>query len=115
MKALILTLLIGCSVFAKVNDFNTLIADDTNAQKELHSKLKSQVYSPKELEARADLLRTKKFEKTDTIVYSDGEGSQVTAPSDEKLFKFKKEDKQKSANPRKNQHRVATEVRELGI
>ncbi len=102
-------------MFAKVNDFNALIADDTLAQKELHSKLKTQVNSPKELEARAELLRTRKFEKTDTIVYSDDEGSQVTAPTDEKLFKFKREEKQKAANPRKNQHRVAKEVRELGI
>lgn len=115
MKAAILTLIISLSVFAKVSDFNALIADDTNAQKELHSKLKKQVYSQEELDARSNIVRTKKIAKPETFVYVDEVGTQVNAPSNDKYFKFKKEDKQKSTNPRKNQHRVAKEVRELGI
>jgi hypothetical protein len=73
------------------------------------------VYTQKELEARRDLVRSKKIEKTETVVYLDSEGTQVIAPSDDRLFRFKKEGKQKSTNPKKNQHRVAKEVRELGI
>lgn len=115
MKALILTLFIGFSTFAKVNDFNALIADDTTAQKELHSKLKKQVYSQKEIDARNNLVRTKKADKNRDVVFLDDEGSQVASPSNDKYFRYKKESKQKTTNPRKNQHRVAKELRELGI
>lgn len=115
MKALILTLIIGFSSFAKVNDFNALIADDINAQKVLHSKLKSQVYTQQELEGRKNLVRSKKIEKQEIIVYNDGELTEITSPSSDKYFRFKKERKQKVTNPRKNQHRVAKEVRELGL
>ena len=115
MKTLFLTLILSSSLFAKVNDFNALIADDTSAQKELHSKLKSQVYSKQEIAARNNLVRTKKAEKSESVVYMEDEGSQIVSPSDDKYFKFKKERKQKSTNPRKSQHRVAKELRELGI
>ncbi len=116
MKALLLTLIISFSTLAKVNDFNALIANDTSAQKELHSKLKNQVYSRKEIAARDNMDRTKreKIDKQD-VVFLDAESSQIVSPSSDKYFRFKKESKQKATNPRKNQHRVAKELRELGI
>lgn len=115
MKALILTLIITMSVFAKVEDFNSLISEDTKAQKELHSKLKSQVYTQNELEARKNLARTKKIERKSTVVFYDEAQTEITAPSNDKFFRYKKETKQKVTNPRKNQHRVAKELRELGL
>ncbi len=115
MKALILTLIIGMSVFAKVEDFNSLINEDTKAQKELHSKLKTQVYTQNELDARKKLVRTKKVERESTVVFYDEAQTEIAAPSNDKFFRYKKESKQKSTNPRKNQHRIAKELRELGI
>lgn len=115
MKALIFTLVIGLSVSAKVEDFNSLISEDTKAQKELHTKLKTQVYSKNELEARKNVVRTKKTESRETVVFYDEAQTEFAAPSSDKYFRFKKETKQKRANPRKNQHRVAKELKELGL
>tara|TARA_B110001454_G_C12723308_1_gene436509 strand:+ start:52050 stop:52397 length:348 start_codon:yes stop_codon:yes gene_type:complete len=115
MKALILTLILSTSVFAKVADFNSLISEDTKAQKELHTKLKSQVYTQNELDARKNLVRTKKVEKESTVVFYDEAQTEIAAPSNDKFFRYKKETKQKTTNPRKNQHRVAKELRELGL
>lgn len=115
MKALILTLIIGLSSFAKVQDFNSLISEDSKAQKELHSKLKTQVYSQKEIDARNNIVRNQKEEDQIPVVFYDEGASQVAAPSKDKYFRYNKELRQKSANPKKNQHRVAKELRELGI
>lgn len=115
MKALILTLIISASVFAKVADFNSLISEDTKAQKELHTKLKSQVYTQNELDARKNLVRTKKLKKESTVVFYDEAQTEIAAPSSDKFFRYKKETKQKTTNPRKNQHRIAKELRELGL
>lgn len=117
MKALILTLIIGMSVFAKVEDFNSLINEDTKAQKELHTKLKSQVYTQNELDARKNLVRTKKIEreKETNVVFDEEAQTEIAAPSNDKFFRYKKEAKQKTNNPRKNQHRIAKELRELGL
>jgi hypothetical protein len=120
MKALILSLILSLNIAitanAKVQDFNSLISEDTKAQKELHSKLKSQVYSQKELEARKNIARTKKSAPSESIVfYDESQSTEVAAPSSDKFFRYKKELKQKSTNPRKNQHRVAKELKELGL
>ncbi len=115
MKSLILTLIIGMSVFAKVEDFNSLISEDTKAQKELHTKIKSQVYTQNELDSRKNLVRTKRAEKDSSVVFYDEAQTEIAAPSSDKFFRYKKETKQKTTNPRKNQHRVAKELRELGL
>ncbi|MBL7542388.1 MAG: hypothetical protein JNL11_01160 [Bdellovibrionaceae bacterium] len=115
MKALFLVLILSVSVFAKVEDFNALISEDTQAQKELHSKLKTQVYSKNELEARKNIARTKNNENRETVVLYDETQTEFAAPSSDKFFRFKKEVKQKRTNARKNQHRVAKELKELGL
>lgn len=115
MKALILSLFIGLSAFAKVSDFNALISEDTKAQKELHKKVRSQVYTQQELDARKNLVRNKKIQTNKSIVFYDEAQTEFNSPTNEKLFRFKKETKQKTTNPRKNQHRVAKELKELGL
>ena len=94
MKFLILSLILGLSAGAKVNDFNALIAEDTSAQKELHSRLKSQVYSKSELDARRNLVRTKRVQRQEPAIFIQDESIQIAAPSEDRYFRFKKESKQ---------------------
>ena len=101
--------------FGKVENFNNLINEDSKAQKELHSKIKSQVYSQNELEMRQNYGQGKKKYKRSSIVVLDDGQSSFSAPTNDRVFRFKKEIKQKSTNPRKNQHRVAKEIKELGL
>lgn len=119
MKTLFLTLIcilsFGLNSIAKVQDFNSLIREDSKAQKELHSKLKNQVYTQKEIDARNNIVRSQKDKDRQAVVFYDDVDSQVAAPSKNKYFRYDKELKQKSANPKKNQHRVAKELRELGL
>lgn len=113
MKALILITLFAVMSWGKVSNFNDLIKEDTQAQKELHGKVKNQVYTENEQEAR-QLIENKKNKRNAVLVVDDSLNS-YNSPSNDRVFRYNKELKQKSSNPRKNQHRVAKEIKELEV
>jgi hypothetical protein len=100
--------------YAKVEDFNAIINEDIKAQKELHQQFKNQV-NKDNVALQQELNNTKKPAKVREVFIVDNVETNYIAPSSNNFLKFNKELKQKSQNERKNQHRVAKEIKELGL
>lgn len=114
MKHIILILTFLNFAQAKVEDFNSIINEDIKAQKELHKEFKKNIVqenkeAPQQFNEGLDSVRKKE------VIVLENTQNEYIAPSNNQLLKFKKEIKQKSPNSRKNQHRVAKEIKELDL
>lgn len=110
MKYLLFFLMLQALAYGKVQDFNAIINEDIKAQKELHNQFNKQV--------QADLVVQDKKQpvnnvRTKEVVVVENTQTNYTAPSGKNFLKFNKEVKQKTQNERKNQHRVAKEIKDL--
>ena len=114
MKYLLLLLILESVSFAKVQDFNAIINEDIKAQKELHQQFKHQVNLVDEnTGTRYQVNKAKTQNNKRDVIVVESNATNYIAPSRKNFLKFKKEIHQKSQNDRKNQHRVANEIKEL--
>jgi len=108
MKTTLLSLLLAVSIpmasFAKVEDFNALIKENSQAQNQLHENLKEQLG-----EARIALRKgsTKDLKKVITAQDS------ANAPTNRALLSFEKEGRYYRASEAKKMQRLANEIKEL--
>lgn len=114
MKHIILVLTFLSFAQAKVEDFNSIINEDIKAQKELHKEFKKNIAQENKEVSRQLNEELDSARKKEVIVLENTQ-SEYIAPSSNQFLKFKKEIKQKAPNLRKNQHRVAKEIKELDI
>lgn len=115
MKYLLCVILIQSLASAKVTDFNSIINEDLKEQKELHRQFKKQVNAPAltEKENLVSAESRQEIKAKELIVVENAQKS-YAAPSNENFLKFNKEiGEAKTQNQRKNQHRVAKELKEL--
>lgn len=116
MKYLLCIILIQSIASAKVSDFNSIINEDIREQKELHRQFKKQVNAPAlaEKENLASTEHQQEFKKNKELIIVENVQKSYAAPSNENFLKFNKEiGEAKTQNQRKNQHRVAKELKEL--
>lgn len=115
MKYLLFLLALQSLAYGKIEDFNSIINEDIRAQKELHQQVKKQV-NPAFLGTQKQNLNVNdKSTAAKEIIVVENDQTNYTAPSGNNFLRFNKEIKQKSQNQRKNQHRVAKEIKELGF
>lgn len=110
MKYLLFFLMLQGLAYGKVQDFNNIINEDIKAQKDLHSQFNKQIQVNM---AAQDSKRPVKTAKVKEIIVVENSQTNYTAPSDKNFLKFNKEVRQKKQNERKNQHRVAKEIKDL--
>lgn len=110
MKYLLFFLMLQGLAYGKVQDFNAIINEDIKAQKELHKQFNKQVQADV---VAQDNKQPVKQVRTKEVFVVENTQTNYTAPSDKNFLKFNKEVKQKTQNERKNQHRVAKEIKDL--
>lgn len=98
-KQLLVTViaLVPAMGFAKVSDFNAMIADNVKEQNQLHSEVKNNV-----IEAR-DTARER-------IVIVENESASYNAPTRKDLLAFKKEKKNYAPSQKQEFERLANEI-----
>ena len=114
MKYLLFFLMMQGLAYGKVQDFNNIINEDIKAQKEFHKEFKKNIAQENKQVSRQLNEELDSARKKEVIVLENTQ-SEYIAPSSNQFLKFKKEIKQKAPNLRKNQHRVAKEIKELDI
>lgn len=92
--------------FAKVTDFNALISENTQAQKELHSTVKSNVKDAREV---AELGG-----KREKVVVVESASGSYNAPTKKDLLVFEKEKSYHRASDSQQMNRFATELSSMG-
>lgn len=109
-KQVIVTIiaLIPTMGFAKVTDFNALISENVQSQKELHSTVKQNVQEARET---ASDPASGKREK---VVVVDSSTETYNAPTKKDLLVFEKEKSFHRASDEKQLDRLATELSSLG-
>ncbi len=99
ISMLILTLAIGLSAQAKVNDFNNLIVENSKAQNELHTDLKQKLQETR-LAVNADSNQRVLVDTSSTI----------NVPTNKSLLVFAKEKSYFRASDQVAQKRLAQEL-----
>ncbi len=84
--------------FAKISDFNALIAENTKSQNELHNTV------------QGNLAEARKAEARQRIVVVENSGSSYNAPTRKSLLAFKKEKTHHQASESKTFERLAHEI-----
>lgn len=92
--------------FAKVTDFNSLISENTQAQKELHSVVKSNVKDAREV---AELGG-----KREKVIVVESVSAAYNAPTKKDLLVFEKEKSYHRASDNQQVDRLATELSSIG-
>lgn len=113
MKYLLFFLMLQGLAYGKVEDFNAIINEDIKAQKELHQQFNKKVQADLgKKEQQPEGFANKRVKE---VIIVENAQTNYIAPSNNNFLKFNKEVKQKTQNERKNQHRVAKEIKELGM
>lgn len=112
MKYLLFFLMLQGLAYGKVEDFNAIINEDIKAQKELHQQFNNKVQADLGKKENPEVVTNKRVKE---VIVVENTQTNYIAPSSNNFLKFNKEVKQKTSNERKNQHRVAKEIKELGM
>lgn len=108
MKTTLLSLLLAVSIpmvsSAKVEDFNALIKENSQAQNQLHESLKEQLGEPR--------LALKKGSGNDFKKVITAQDS-ANSPTNKALLSFEKEGRYYRASEAKKMQRLANEIKEL--
>lgn len=92
--------------FAKITDFNSLISENTQAQKELHTTVKSNVKDAREVAEIGG--------KREKVVLVESASGTYNAPTKKDLLVFEKEKSYHRASDSQQADRLATELSSLG-
>lgn len=84
--------------FAKISDFNALIAENNKSQAELHNTV------------QGNLAEARKVEARQRIVVVENSGTSYNAPTRKSLLAFKKEKTHHQASETKSFERLAHEI-----
>ena len=104
-KAILMILMMSSVVNAKVSDFNSLIDENTAAQKQLHTEVRGGV----------DQTRMALKDPKDSTVIVDNSNESMNVPTSKNMLRFKKEISEQQAPDKKQQNRLATEFKSADL
>ena len=88
--------------FAKVSDFNAIIADNMKEQTQLHNTVQGEVIEARQVSRKTNVR--------DRIVIVENSSTTYNAPTKKDLLKFKKEKQGYSASQQEQLGRLANEI-----
>lgn len=107
MKTKLLSLVVAMTIpaisSAKVEDFNAMISENSQAQTQLHADLKEQISETRQAQMKAP--------KKELISVADDHGNSINSPTKKSLLTFQKEAVHYRASEEKQMQRLANEIK----